>query len=190
MKAKITKPGQSNGYNYGRDKELTAAYSIIGKVNGELREVVVARCYMGRSSSASVVYCSLWVHAGELHCSGKGSAGGYGYHKPSAALQDAISSAGVELYGSPYADDNGMHYVDVSNPEWSADEYARLEAGEDFEAFRNYKWRVPQHIRKLVKDTGKNRCHIGGCGDQAMLSALMAIARAVGARGKLLMVSH
>ena len=31
------------------------------------------------------------------------SAGGYGYHKESAALDSAIKSAGIELYGSNYS---------------------------------------------------------------------------------------
>lgn len=195
MRAQLIKPDQSNGRNYGGDKELISAYSVIGTIKGEQREVVTFRAYMGRSASASVVYGSLWVH-GAFHCSGKGSAGGYGYHKKSAALQDAITSAGLQLIGSPYADKKGMHYIDVPNPDWSAEEYARLEAlaDADFamhgEAFRNYKWRCPQHVRKLVKDTGKNVCHIGGCGSEPMRSALLAIAKLAGARGKLLMVTH
>jgi len=190
MRAQLIKPDQTNGYNYSRDKEMVSAYSVIGKINGELREVVTFRAYMGRSASASVVYGSLWVNAGEFHCSGKGSAGGYGYHKKSAALQDAITSAGLQLIGSPYADKNGKHYVDVPNPAFNAAELARLEAAEDWDAVKNYQWRCPKTIRKLVKDTGKNVCHIGGCGSESMRSALMAIAKLAGARGKLMMVNH
>lgn len=101
MKAKIIKPA-SNGYNYSRSKELVGAYSIMGRVNGEMREIVCARAYRGRSRTASTVYASLWVHGLEVETSGNGSAGGYGYHKESAAFQAAINSAGIELYGSPY----------------------------------------------------------------------------------------
>lgn len=153
MKAIISKPGTSNGYNYSRDKELVSAYSVIGKINGEMREIVTARCYMSRSSSASVVYCSLWVHAGNIYCSGKGSAGGYGYHKESAALQEAISSAGIELYGSPY---------------------------------RGATFDTPDAKRKAMK----TMAHIGGCGSDSMREALEAIAKAAGARGKLVFISH
>ena len=32
-----------------------------------------------------------------MYCSGHGKAGGYGYHKESAALQEAIESAGIKL---------------------------------------------------------------------------------------------
>lgn len=153
MKAIITKPGTSNGKNYSRDKEMISAYSVIGKRKGKLHEFVTCRMHMGRSSSASVVYCSLWVHAGDLWCSGHGNAGGYGYHKESAALGHAISSAGIELYGSPY---------------------------------RNASFDTPAAKRKVMK----TQCHIGGCGSDSMQEALEAIARAVGARGELLYVSH
>lgn len=81
------------------NKELVSAFSLVVRLpSGELREVVTARCYMGRSASASVVHAVLWVRCkdGEW-TSGSGSAGGYGYHKESAALADAVKSAGIEL---------------------------------------------------------------------------------------------
>jgi hypothetical protein len=62
-----------------------------------MREVIDCRCYMGRSSSASVVYASIWVHGNNRWWSGSGSAGGYGYHKTSAAIAAAIRSAGITL---------------------------------------------------------------------------------------------
>jgi hypothetical protein len=58
--------------------------------------VIDARIYMGRSSQASTVYASVWIHTRNgVHMGGHGSAGGYGYHKESAALYDAFDSAGV-----------------------------------------------------------------------------------------------
>ncbi len=59
---------------------------------------VDARFYMGRSGNASTVYCSVWIHgkAGE-YCSGRAQAGGYGYHKESAALEMALESAGYHF---------------------------------------------------------------------------------------------
>ena len=59
---------------------------------------VEARFYRGRTPGSSVVYCSLWVRskAGTV-CSGRGRAGGGGYHKESAALQAAAASAGIAL---------------------------------------------------------------------------------------------
>lgn len=71
-----------------------------------LAEVVDARFWMSRRAGASVVYCSVWIRT-RLGCadaptpprwlSGRGSAGGYGYHKESAAFADALRSAGIEL---------------------------------------------------------------------------------------------
>lgn len=96
------------------NKELIDTINVVAKRRNydgkiSLRAIVTARFYMGRSASASVVYCCLWVHgrtkAGEVYTSGAGTAGGYGYNKESAALATAISSAGIELYGDQYERD-------------------------------------------------------------------------------------
>jgi hypothetical protein len=39
----------------------------------------------------------LWINHGEIHTQGSGRAGGYGYHRPSAAAAEAISNAGFSL---------------------------------------------------------------------------------------------
>jgi len=39
----------------------------------------------------------LWVNHGEMHTQGSGRAGGYGYHRPSAAASEAIYNAGFTL---------------------------------------------------------------------------------------------
>lgn len=102
MKAVFDGKNQSNARNYSGEKETICSYQVIGKRNGALSSIVEARFYMGRSRNASTVYCALWVQ-GENYCSGTGKAGGYGYHKESAALAAAISSAGVALFGSNYS---------------------------------------------------------------------------------------
>ena len=84
----------SNAVNYGVKKELIKTYNVI---TDTLKEIVTVRCYMGRSANASMVYASIWVHGPEHFTSGTGKAGGYGYHKSSAAIGDAIKSAGIEL---------------------------------------------------------------------------------------------
>lgn len=89
------------------------------------------RCWMGRSRNASVVYCTVWVWADRLYTSGHGTAGGYGYHKESAALGEAIRSAGIKLSES-----------------------------------------------------------ISGVGDTAIGVAMLAIVRAVGYKGRTLLVRH
>lgn len=90
----------SNALNMGDKKETIQQILVIDKKTE--RTIVDVRLYMGRSSTASAVYCSLWVHSSNIDTSGRGSAGGWGYHKKSAALASAIRSAGIELYGSPY----------------------------------------------------------------------------------------
>ena len=163
MKAVFTKPAQ-NGYNYSRDKELAHAYSVLAKINGEMREIVTARAYVGRSRNASTVYASIWVHIGDCP-SGKGSAGGGGYHKESAAFADAIRSAGIELYGSPYG-----------APERYNQNEKRLYTEKERAA--------------MTRAANKKRAHIGGVGETAMRAAFEAIARAAGAKGKLTYISH
>lgn len=63
-------------------------------------EPITARWWMGRSPASSVVYCSIWISTlSGRYLAGHGSAGGGGYHKESAALEEAISSAGIKLAG-------------------------------------------------------------------------------------------
>lgn len=67
-------------------REVTALDPATG------RAVVTARIYF----PGSVAYCALWVFGG-AYGRGLGKAGGYGYHKPSAALSEAVSDAGIKL---------------------------------------------------------------------------------------------
>ena len=96
MKATI-KELADNGKNYGHKKELIQTFNVVTATSKGLKEIITVRCYMGRSANASVVYASIWVTAPDYHGSGTGKAGGYGYHKPSAAIGDAIASAGIGL---------------------------------------------------------------------------------------------
>ena len=59
---------------------------------------VSVKVWMGRSSSATTVYASVWLRnrKGEFS-SGRGSASGGGYHKVSAAIEEAFCDAGVEF---------------------------------------------------------------------------------------------
>lgn len=129
------------------NKEMVSTYDVVGTIDGKLRSVVTARCYMGRSSSASVVYACLWVHGKDVYTSGKGNAGGWGYHKESAAIDSAIRSAGIELYGSPYGAERD-------------------------------------------KANAKKQTSISGVGSAAIEDALLAIAKAAGGRGRMLIVRN
>lgn len=97
MKATLTTQNR-NAENYGFNKEMIKALSVVALDNhGKPVEVITARWYMGRSSSASTMLCSVWIHAPGFHTSGSGKAGWYGYCKSSAAFADAITDAGIEL---------------------------------------------------------------------------------------------
>lgn len=97
--------GNQNAKNYFGEKEMTGAVSVVALYKGDMREVIAARFWMGRSRSAMTVYCSVWLRGlpdqetgyNTLNAGGTGTAGGGGYHKPSAALSEALESAGVTL---------------------------------------------------------------------------------------------
>ena len=147
MKAIISKPDQWNAMQ-PRNKETIRTLTVLTVVKGEIKEVACARFYMGRSAQASVVECCMWIHG---KASGRGRAGGYGYHKESAALQAAITSAGIELYGTPYK---------------SGKQRTEQHYNHDTKA-----------MDTVIKIDYKRRADIGGCGSTAMTDALTDIAR-------------
>lgn len=69
------------------------AAAIPSKYGIEANCVVDLRIYY-----TGVTACAcIWVNADGVHTQGSGSAGGYGYHKSSAAAAYAILNAGFEL---------------------------------------------------------------------------------------------
>jgi hypothetical protein len=119
---------------------LVRSYTVVGTVKGELKEIASLNLYQG---SGLTVRACFWMQYGEYR-SGRGSAGGGGYCKFSAAAADAISNAGIQLWGSAY---NNHKTVSFKHP-----------------------------------------AHISGVGEQAIEAALIAIAKLVTPRGKLLVV--
>lgn len=100
MTADISKLRDKGNAGAHRNRELIHAYKLIElkkDAYGGVKELVDCRLYMGRSSSASKVYCAIWINAEPHYGSASGSAGGYGYHKQSAAVADAIEGAGIVL---------------------------------------------------------------------------------------------
>lgn len=85
------------GKNYGQEKETVSAYSVIAATKQGMREVVTCRVYMGRSRNSSSVWATVWINGRSYYGSGSGQAGGYGYHKESAAVDTALAMAGVKL---------------------------------------------------------------------------------------------
>lgn len=94
-----------NAKNMNGEKELIQHIVIVDDA-GSKQQIVDCRLYMGRSRNASTVYCSIWanghINNERVWITGHGKAGGYGYHKLSAAMQNAITAAGFAL-----TDDNG-----------------------------------------------------------------------------------
>ena len=94
-----------NAKNMNGEKELVQRIVIVDDA-GSKQQIIDCRLYMGRSRNASAVYCSIWanghINNDRVWITGHGKAGGYGYHKASAAMQNAITAAGFTL-----TDDNG-----------------------------------------------------------------------------------
>jgi hypothetical protein len=57
------------------------------------RAPIVARMY----GTGNRNFCCIWINYDGLHVNASGYAGGYGYHRPSAAMEDAIRNSGFTL---------------------------------------------------------------------------------------------
>ena len=79
------------------DKETVQTIEVMVRTRSGMENPVSVKVQMGRSRNASKVYASIWISGREVSRSGAGSAGGYGYCKTSAAICDALGSAGVQL---------------------------------------------------------------------------------------------
>jgi len=99
MKATYNKDAKTKFTRFHR-KETKCFFdsytAIVTDTGGEtIKTPVELRLYgTGRTNTAAI-----WVndHNNNIHTSGTGRAGGYGYHRPSAAAAEAIKNAGFEL---------------------------------------------------------------------------------------------
>ena len=88
--------------NHRKESHFAQQYTAV-VFNGQCAyDAVTLRIYSTDAKS----YCCLWVHDNcgwvngcrdSYYRSGSGSAGGYGYHRASAAAQKAIYNAGITL---------------------------------------------------------------------------------------------
>ena len=62
-----------------------------------LRSLVTARLYTPLRPNASTTTAIIWVYTPDRTVSGSGKTSGFGYHRGSAALADAIYNAGISL---------------------------------------------------------------------------------------------
>lgn len=151
MKAKIFESkAKNNAVNMSGARETVERLRAVIVHKGQVTELVDARLYMGRSRQASTVYCSVWIYGAGLYLSGRGTAGGYGYHKTSAALDSALAATGVELYGSAYGEPRRW------DQDWKREKTAAEMATEK---------------RRI----NKTRCYFGGAGESAMREAIKAV---------------
>ena len=90
---------------------MVGAGSLVAMRDGDMCEVITVRTYMSNSRNASVVKACVWVRPanGNDWRSGRGEAGGWGYHKESQAIADAVRNAGIALYGDPYGRDGSRN---------------------------------------------------------------------------------
>lgn len=93
MQATILNPAYNLNHNHRKEEKFTDEYTAVCFENGEVKTPVILRIY----STDARNYACIWIHAKDVHASGSGYAGGCGYHRPSAAAQTAINSAGFEL---------------------------------------------------------------------------------------------
>jgi len=93
MKAKFIFKDGINAKSHRRENNFMEQYTGFVLIDGELREIVTLRIYGTNAKN----YACLWYNNIAEWASGSGSAGGYGYHRPSAAAQEAFDTAGVTL---------------------------------------------------------------------------------------------
>lgn len=78
--------------SHRKEKHFLSEYSAFIIENNSVKNVAVCRIY----GTQAMNYACIWFHTG-THTAGSGSAGGYGYHRPSAAAEIAFKSAGFKL---------------------------------------------------------------------------------------------
>lgn len=95
MENKVTKyQFRKDGFkpSYRRNNGFYCEYIV---VSPKLEQVITCKLYQ----PVDTAYACLWVHMAD-YPSGTGKAGGYGYDKASAAVQEAYTAAGYQLQRS------------------------------------------------------------------------------------------
>ena len=96
MKADIKKlKSCDKTHKYRKEKGFYRQITMIDSRDGSA--IVTARFYWPGRDGASRCYACIWINGDSVYGHAGGYAGGYGYHKESAALSDAIGRAGVTL---------------------------------------------------------------------------------------------
>lgn len=96
--AKIT-PREGNAGKYRKESGFLGAYILLVPADEDspfepiAKNAAEIRIYGTQARN----YAAAWIHAKGVYACGGGMAGGYGYHRPSAAAANALKDAGVEL---------------------------------------------------------------------------------------------
>ena len=93
MKANIENLKCNMNVKHRREKHFSRAWSVVAydAENKKIKTLLELSEY----GTASMNYACLWILSARGE--GSGMAGGYGYHRSSSAVSDAIESAGIEL---------------------------------------------------------------------------------------------
>ena len=96
--------------NHRKDNHFSEQYTAF-YIDEDLgmREIVTIRTY----TTDSRVYACCWIEydPDQIYLAGSGYAGGYGYHRASAAAEEALNNAGIQL--SEHI--NGRGSIAISN---------------------------------------------------------------------------
>lgn len=95
--AKIT-PREGSAGKYRKESGFMGSYILLAPPDSDsyaplAKNAVEIRIYGTQARN----YAAAWIHAKGVYACGGGAAGGYGYHRPSAAAANALEDAGVEL---------------------------------------------------------------------------------------------
>lgn len=79
--------------SHRKDMLMTGYKLVTAMPDYKIKELVDARIYGTQARN----YACVWIKRDGAWTAGSGYAGGYGYHRPSAALEVALEKAGVTL---------------------------------------------------------------------------------------------
>lgn len=78
--------------NHRKENAFAKEYKAVAIVENEIIEVLTCRVYATNARH----YCCIWLHS-DLYLSSSAYAGGYGYHRESAAISEALENMGFEF---------------------------------------------------------------------------------------------
>jgi hypothetical protein len=102
-----------NAKSHRKESYFTDEYAVINispSIEWYNRQVMIVRFYYTQTTA----YCCIWIHSTKdtPSASGSGKAGGYGYHKGSAAFEYALREAGIK-FDTHIAGTGDYYYNDI-----------------------------------------------------------------------------